>query len=243
MSRDRYYSHTRSDLLGLLPKARHLRVLEVGCGEGRTGAFLKEEGIAREVVGIETVEEPAEAARARLDEVLLGDAETLELPANRRFDLLLFADVLEHLRDPWGTLRRYTAHLEPGGWVVSSTPNIAYWRTAFDLFVRGRWRYQDSGIMDRTHLRFFTVETAIELHRQAELVIESVGHTAKIAGKSLWFNRLTRWKLESRFVRQNLIRSRKPGRSPVEELLPDTADGTRPSASVAGRDAERAREG
>jgi len=108
------------------------------------------------VVGIEC--DPAQAARARerLDQVLVGDAETLTLPFPPGvFDCIICADVLEHLRDPWAFLARIRPLLAAQGLLLASIPNVQFVQVLWEL-VQGRWAYQPAGILDRTHLRFFT---------------------------------------------------------------------------------------
>jgi hypothetical protein len=123
--------------------------------------------------------------------------------------MILAADVIEHLVDPWRTLERMLPSLRPGGYVVTSTPNVRYWRVLYDLGVRGRWEYQDSGILDRTHLRFFTRRSAIELHERVGLVVEEIGYT-ELSGKRALLDRLTRSRIRDLLCGQHVIRSRKP---------------------------------
>lgn len=114
----------------------------------------------------------------RLDQVIQGNIEAMELPIEPgSIDLLLCLDVLEHLVDPWETLRRLAALLRPNGVLVASIPNVRYYRVLLPLMLGGRWDYQDSGILDRTHLRFFTRATAIELVESAGFSIEQVSAT------------------------------------------------------------------
>jgi 2-polyprenyl-3-methyl-5-hydroxy-6-metoxy-1,4-benzoquinol methylase len=106
----------------------------------------------------------------------IGDVEQFQLPVGfEGFDCIVFADVLEHLNDPWGTLARYIQWLKPGGYVVASIPNVRNIALLFNLIVRGRWRYEDSGLLDRTHLRFFTRREIIDLFSASGLQIELVG--------------------------------------------------------------------
>ncbi|HEU4657343.1 MAG TPA: methionine biosynthesis protein MetW [Capillimicrobium sp.] len=135
------------------------RVLDVGCAEGYLAAELVARGC--EVVGIEPDARAAAAARARGIEVLELDVETVPLAA-ARFDVVVFADVLEHLRDPVAVLRRARA----AGRAVVSLPNIAPW-TGRRALLQGRFPREDFGLFDRTHLRFFTRETARELAHEA----------------------------------------------------------------------------
>lgn len=163
-----YYGRDRDDLFRLVPELPPgSRALELGCGEGRLGARLRARGL--EVHGIEAVPAAAAAAATRLDRVVTGDLEQVEFDQpDGWFDLLLCGDVLEHLRDPWALLRRVRRVLAPGASVVASVPNVQYFPVVLDL-LRGRWEYRDQGVLDRTHLRFFT-------RREARRLFESTGY-------------------------------------------------------------------
>lgn len=151
-----YYDHDRRDLLALLPP-RVERVLEVGCGAGGTAERLRACG-AKLLVGIELDAQAADRARSRFDRVLTGRVEEVSrLLPEAEFDLILYADVLEHLADPWTVLIDHRRLLQPGGHILVSVPNVRHWRVLYELVVCGRWRYQDEGgTLDRSHLRFFT---------------------------------------------------------------------------------------
>jgi ubiquinone/menaquinone biosynthesis C-methylase UbiE len=185
MSSSQYYSKIRTDLLQLLPKNIKLeRTLDVGCGAGGTSELLKKEFGAKYTVGLEVVEKAAEQATERLDQVYKLSAESKELPFDaNEFDLILFADVLEHLVDPWNALHRFSEFLKPGGHVIISLPNIQNWKILLKLFL-GRWEYADFGIMDRTHLRFFTVKSAVAMTSNAGFRVEKLQRTM---GKVLSF--------------------------------------------------------
>lgn len=161
-----YYKMSRPDLAQKIRAGRN-RVLEVGCAEGRLGASLKQAGLAAEVVGIEIVADVARIATARLDRVVCGDIETMdrEVPGLEKnsFDYVLCGDVLEHLRDPWESLRWLVSLLKRDGRLVASVPNVRHWSVILPLVFKGQWEYRTHGILDRTHLRFFTRDTAIEL--------------------------------------------------------------------------------
>jgi O-antigen biosynthesis protein len=149
-----YYEFERPELVALVPlSARH--VLDVGCGTGRLGLALKARQ-AVEVVGLEAVEAAARPARERLDEVFAGDVEKLELPfAAGSFDAIVCGDVLEHLREPGQFLRRAREWLRPGGALVASIPNVRH-HSVVRMLLGGDWSYEQAGLLDRTHLRFFT---------------------------------------------------------------------------------------
>jgi 2-polyprenyl-3-methyl-5-hydroxy-6-metoxy-1,4-benzoquinol methylase len=131
-------------------------VLDVGCSAGTLAAVLSAEQNMT-VDGIEPDPAAAELARRYCRTVMNVDIETIDVGAfdGRRYDAIVLADVLEHLRDPEATLRRLHALLEAAGWIVISTPNIANWSMRAQLLV-GRFEYTERGIMDRTHLHFFT---------------------------------------------------------------------------------------
>ncbi|WP_296892142.1 class I SAM-dependent methyltransferase [Thiobacillus sp.] len=177
MKTEDYFSHARREILPLLPHHAP-RALEVGCGAGHTLSLLKQQGLCDWVCGIEISQTAATQASERLDQVVQGNIEAMELPLEPgSIDLLLCLDVLEHLVDPWETLRRLATLLRPNGVLVASIPNVRYYRVLLPLMLGGRWDYQDSGILDRTHLRFFTRATAIELVESAGFSIERVSAT------------------------------------------------------------------
>ena len=150
-----YRSNPRLEMLAYVPAGVE-RVLEVGCGEGFFGEAIKLRDGA-EVWGIELSEQAAAEAAERLDRALSGDIGELldDLPSDH-FDCVVFNDVLEHLVDPNAVLAGVRRILRPGGVVVCSIPNVRYWHHLNDYLFSGKWEYGDSGVLDRTHLRFFT---------------------------------------------------------------------------------------
>jgi len=145
------------------------RILDIGCGSGDLARLIKEKGCR--VVGIELTAERAEMARASCERILIGNVETMPLPLEPAgFDVLLFSNILEHLLDPVATIRRLLPFLSPKGRVLVDLPNVAHWQIRLRL-LRGRWDYEDSGILDRTHLRFYTRKTAREMLEQAGVEI------------------------------------------------------------------------
>jgi len=170
---ENYYQFVRYNLIENIPTGAH-RVLEVGCAEGATCRALKEKGCASELIGIELDPDAAGVARGRMDYVLCGDLEVLELEepwfTEGSFDFILCGDVLEHLRDPWKQLDRLVKLIKPGGQLIVSLPNIrCYWVTA-PLIFKDEWTYASAGILDSTHLRFFTKTTAMEMLEKSGLV-------------------------------------------------------------------------
>lgn len=170
-----YYEFTRPEVIALA-RPEGSRVLDVGCAAGAMGAAMLAAG-AREVVGIEVNGPAAAVARSRLTAVYGYDLDSLpELPyPEGYFEVITCADVLEHLRDPAAVLRHLTRWLAPSGRVVCSIPNVRHESVLLPLLLEGRWDYRAEGILDRTHLRFFTVTSAVRLLAEAGLVVDGQG--------------------------------------------------------------------
>jgi SAM-dependent methyltransferase len=148
------------------------RVLEFGCASGYMSQVLRER-LSASVVGVELDAEAARLAATHCDRVLVGDAEELDLEAElgvERFDAVLFADVLEHLRDPAALLRRVRPFVAEGGVVVASIPNVAHASVRLALLA-GSFRYREEGLLDQGHLRFFTREGIQDLFEGAGYLI------------------------------------------------------------------------
>lgn len=163
------YLTARRDVLAAIAHLSPRRVLDVGCAAGAVGASIAERTGAR-TTGIELDRELAELARKRIDEVIEGHAvEGLRslLSRGETFDLIVCADVLEHLEDPWSALADVASLCR--GHVVVSLPNIGHVSTVANLLFRRYWPYKDRGIHDRTHLRFFGANNLPELFASAGL--------------------------------------------------------------------------
>jgi 2-polyprenyl-3-methyl-5-hydroxy-6-metoxy-1,4-benzoquinol methylase len=161
-----YYGHSRHEMLRYIP-ATAKRILDVGCGSGEFGKLLKS-FICAEIWGIDVNTLAAGDAKSRLDQVLVGDIEedSFDLPLNY-FDCIVFNDLLEHLKWPWQTVQTFRAFLVKNGVVVASVPNVRYFSHLRSLLLHKEWVYGDAGILDRTHLRFFTVKSIEAMFRQA----------------------------------------------------------------------------
>lgn len=170
-----YFSHARVDLIDAVGPVVPACVLDVGCADGSTGLVLKQRFPGCRVVGVEPVGGAADLAAKRLDEVYRAPVEQLPFAQLAgAFDLVLLGDVLEHLVDPWTMLGRLREVISPTGLVVATLPNVRNWRVVRDLALRGRWEYAEAGIMDRTHLRFFTRSGIRALFAQAGFSVEAV---------------------------------------------------------------------
>lgn len=170
-----YFQNRRPEIAALIP-AEARRVLEIGCAAGEMGGALKQERPDVEVVGVEVNGDAARLARQKLDAVICGDIEAMEfLPYPLgHFDCITCGDVLEHLRDPEAALRKLLAYLHPAGCLVCSIPNIRHQSVLLELLVNGRWQYRDEGLLDRTHLRFFTLAEIRALLERLGLRLEQL---------------------------------------------------------------------
>ena len=149
----RYANDSHVMAIGRVPA--NSRVLDLGVADGSVAAILK--GMGCEVWGVELEKEAAEAARAVCDEVVVADLNTFEFAEQlegQRFDVVLMLDILEHLSDPAAVLGRVKAVVADGGWGIISLPNVAHASVRLAL-LKGRFRYTEMGLLDRTHLRFF----------------------------------------------------------------------------------------
>lgn len=183
-----YFAHARLEiepLLGLR-KGTPCRALEIGCAEGHTIEWLKRAGYCSWVAGVEPY------AQRHPDNQSIDQFEQLDIESRlpdvppASLDLILCLDVLEHLNNPWDTMHRLATLLKPGGRWIISVPNIRNYRILMDLAFRGRFRYADAGILDRTHLRFFTRESLVEM-------VEATGSRTETligADTSRWQKRL-----------------------------------------------------
>jgi len=156
--------------------------LDVGCGRGQLGEALR--ALGWRVWGVETSDEASLAAEKLLDGIVRADLNDHDRVrrslADERFDAVVFSDVLEHVYDPRTVLERYLELVRPGGRVFVSVPNAVVWTNRF-RWLAGRVRYEDTGIMDRTHIRFFTFETARELVASAGCRVDHVSSTPYLA--------------------------------------------------------------
>ncbi|HYK03554.1 MAG TPA: class I SAM-dependent methyltransferase [Thermoanaerobaculia bacterium] len=162
-----YFEDVNWGLLRLWNKRKGLRVLDVGCGFATTSEHIQKLG--NEVTGLESSDVACEVASKRLAHIVSGDMLTADL-ASRQFDAIMFADVLEHVPWPVSALRRYLQWLAPGGSVIVSLPNVGLWSVRF-AHLAGRWEYEETGVLDRTHLRFFTRKSAKWLLDQGNLEV------------------------------------------------------------------------
>ena len=171
---EEYYSLARPEIQQFIqPNINAL--LDVGCGSGQMASELKLNKNINEVWGIELVETAGLKAKEKLDRVIISPVENAidELP-NNYFDAIIFADVLEHLIEPEEILRKIKSKLKSEGQIIASIPNVRHWSIIKQL-LEGDWRYEEYGLLDRTHLRFFTKKTIIEMFSNAGLKADILG--------------------------------------------------------------------
>lgn len=153
-------------------------VLDIGCGTGAISRFLIDtRGV--QLLGIEPDPQRVAVARSRGINVVQGFLDKKTLENLGTYDVVLFADVLEHLPDPSSALQLAREALKPGGVVVASIPNVAHWSVRFELLF-GRFDYQPYGIMDATHLRWFTEKSVRTLFEMSGFQVEKIKHTAGV---------------------------------------------------------------
>jgi SAM-dependent methyltransferase len=170
-SESNYFHHLRMPLLSLATH-KPIRVLEVGCAAGQSLIYFKERG-TEFVAGVEIFPEIAQIARDKesIDKVITGNIEQIELPFEENyFDLIIAGFVIEHVADPWCVLNKLNKYLKPGGQLIGSLPNVRHISVVLPLLTIGKWEYTEEGIMDWTHLRFFSKSTI-------EDILSSTGFT------------------------------------------------------------------
>lgn len=168
-----YYLSARTDMQPYIPFGIK-RSLDIGCATGVFSEMLKQIKGVQETWGIEMVEECAEIAKQKMDKVLTGefDAVYTQLP-DGYFDCIFFNDVLEHMSNPDTCLEKVRAKLAPNGFIIASIPNVRHIEVLRGLLFRKDWKYTDSGVLDRTHLRFFT-------KKSMQRMVENCGYELKM---------------------------------------------------------------
>jgi len=213
-----YFECSRPEVMHFFPEGAK-RVLDIGCGTGGFGESLKRiQGC--EVWGVEPDEEAAHAASGLLDRVFSGFfAEELRLPEGY-FDCIFFNDVLEHMIDPGAALKLADKLLAEDGSIVASIPNIRHFPTLWRLVVNGRWDYVERGILDKTHLRFFTKQSIQALFDGEGFAVEKLqginGFADMVSGDTrIWkiYRLLSKWRTplleEMRYLQFVVVARRK----------------------------------
>lgn len=202
-----YFENQRLEIARLVDTSTK-SILDVGCGFGFLGSSLKASDSERRVVGIEKDTRAAQEARKVLDAVFNGDLETPDMPLpTETFDCIIFADILEHLRDPLSAIVRLKQYLKKDGYIICSIPNMRHYTVFLRLLTKG-WKYEDYGLFDRTHLRFFSLQTMKQLIHDAGFTVELIQAKVEASKKARLLNQLLFNKTEEFVAMQYLIKAR-----------------------------------
>jgi 2-polyprenyl-3-methyl-5-hydroxy-6-metoxy-1,4-benzoquinol methylase len=205
-----YFDGARKPFVDVLPRNPEARLLEIGAGSGETAAYALAEGKCGWCCGVELCEAPAREAQKKLQRVIVGDVERIEFdfPENH-FDVLLMSEVLEHLVDPWAVLRKLRKLMKPGSIVIAGSPNVCH-HVVIRSLLRGRWRYEDRGVFDATHLRWFSPSGYHEMFEGCGFVVDEVGPARRLNPKARFFNFLTGKRLEYLLHSQIYLKAHRP---------------------------------
>jgi SAM-dependent methyltransferase len=200
-----YYEYYRKDILPLVPS--HVgKVLEIGCGTGNTLAYLKNNGYCDWIGGVELFPDAAAEASSKLDKLYEGNIEDIELPIEAgSIDMILCLDVLEHLINPESVIKKLHRYLAKDGIIIASIPNVNHYSVSFPLIFQNKWDYQENGILDKTHLRFFVRKTAINLMTSSGLKVTDI-LSSLVFRRSIVANILTLGLFKSFLTWQYLIK-------------------------------------
>ena len=170
-----YYEHVRTDIFPWI-KGAGIEILDVGCGAGKNGEEIKKVFNAR-VTGVEAEKDMMQLAKQRLDHCIHANLEDQDLEKKglqgKSFHYILLMDILEHLKDPWSCLGYLTGFLKTDGKVILALPNVCNIKTIFEM-LKGTWLYEESGIHDNTHLRWFGMQNIMEMLAGADLQMEEI---------------------------------------------------------------------
>lgn len=169
-----YFGHNRIELLPFIPE-KVSTALDIGCGNGTFGALLKETYKEIEVWGVEPDKGSASQAKEKLD-IVINDLFHSDHPefSGQKFDVIFFNDVLEHLNDPTEALAMCKNLLTPNGHIIASIPNIRWYPVILSLLRYKDFKYTNAGVMDKTHLRFFTKKSMIRLFEESGYHVDSI---------------------------------------------------------------------
>ena len=174
------YIGKRNDILKHIPKEMKF-ILDIGCSIGTLGRQIKTKNKCH-VTGIELSKKMGKEASKYLDKVIIGDVEEsiLENIENNKYECIILADIIEHLKDPWKLIKDCNRILKKDGIIIASIPNIKHLSTIYSLIIKGYWPYRDRGIHDKTHLRFFTLKNIKELFKYPQFIKKNIDRNYRI---------------------------------------------------------------
>ena len=234
-----YYESTRKDLPAMIsgtPK----KILEIGCAAGAMGQFVKQK-YSCEYIGVEINADVARMAEDRLDRVINADVEKIDLGdhdiAEKSLDYIILGDVLEHLYDPWTVLYKCGRFLKDGGYILASIPNIRNLQVV-DRLIKGFFTYKDEGILDSTHLRFFTlheikymfanagftIEQVVQLRGNIGVDLNTLGEKSNLELENILLKNLSKDDVAELSTIQFCIKARKESFVESKKMLPEKND-------------------
>lgn len=208
-----YYSNIRLDLVNLINTDKtSLKVLEIGAAYGETLYYLKEKGLADEAIGVELFEDKKNKEKyKKIDRFIFGNINEIDFPEfEGYFDLILLPDVLEHIFDPKVALKKVHKYLKGDGEIIVSMPNIRHYSAFVNIFIKGDFKYEDSGIFDYTHVKFYCKKNIKELLESANFrILDTESSIKNFKGKSFakTINNITFGFFEEFFSTQYFFRS------------------------------------
>lgn len=200
-----YYRTVNPEVVALLIPADSM--LEIGCAEGLLGAYAREKHLFKNIYGLEFDAEAAEKAKPLYDKIYAVDIESQDVSSFPDVDVVICADVLEHLIDPWKVFSKLVSKQKGGGYMIVSIPNARHVRFWGPLVLRGRFDYEERGLMDKGHLRFFSLKNMQEWFGGEGLRIDAM--TWRMAPKGRILNFLTFGLFKEFFAYQYIFRLRK----------------------------------
>jgi len=197
-----YFSNTRKEIIELINRY-NCNILELGCGTGNTLIELKKCGKAKYVAGIDILDV---GQSEKLDKFFPVDIENEEIyiPDNF-FDIIICADVLEHLKNPWAVLGKLKKYLKTDGFIIASLPNIREFKTLYNIVIRGNFKYENAGVLDKTHLRFFCKKNIICLFSLTGYEIISISPNFSASSKRKLLNKFFMGIFEEFLVEQYTV--------------------------------------
>ncbi len=213
----KYYNFLRSEITSLLPNAPN-SILEVGAASGATLKWLKSRFPNARTTGVELSADVAPVLAENVDVALIGSIDSV-IGKLETYDLILLLDVLEHLDEPSDILKRLTKLLNDGGYMLISLPNVAHHSVLAPLLLKREFEYNDAGILDRTHRRFYTEKSAVRLANDAGLLVTK-GLLSGFEGKKTRFiNAVTFGAFKHYLTKQYIFRSRLNSRHEEQQAV------------------------
>lgn len=207
---DIYYEGARADIVAMLKPAPDASILEIGCSFGGTGRLALESGKCGQYHGVDINEAAAKVASQNLSSIQVGNVEEIDFSERGApYDAIIMSEVLEHLIEPWSLVERLFPLIKPGGRFYASSPNVANLNIIRRLF-RSEFEYQEVGIMDITHLRWFTHKSYRAMFEKAGYNIISCGGLGSLSKKQALFNAVTMKYVWYLFYSQLMIVAQRP---------------------------------